>query len=535
MSEVLELAKKGDLQAIATLLNRSLNAKGIKVKPVRQDKTLKILLEGRQTPDQSSLSRYVTQGLQQIGIIDDRLELYGKCSSESSCAWIQVFQAGPSGFTAITPNAPDNAATGPEATAHQPSTPAEASDAATSGNTPTPQAISEQAIVEPDHNTENCDPEALTELAKAGNLGAIETFVKQVLSDWENLEIFVELNETTLKIIIQTKQFLDGPAFCGHLGEKLEAIASENITAVEFHKRKSDKGMAFMMKQATIWHGASPGTSQPEARPTQASNNTDPEAVSQARPIANAAAPSTASTPQPMGEQAAIESNRNTDSPNIEALTELAKTGNLGAIETFVKQALSDWENLEIFVELNETTLKIIIQTKQFLDGPAFCGHLGEKLEAIASENITAVEFHKRKSDKGMAFMMKQATIWHGSSPAASQPEPRSTEQPNQPAPEPAATQLRPNGQSSAMASGYREAAPQAEANSSEKPKVDPARVIAAIIILIAFSVGILWLLPRFMRRFGLFGWFALLFAIAPIVRFYKFWQPMINLVLTGK
>lgn len=47
-----ELAKQGDVRAIALLINRSLQSKGIVARSVLKDGCLQIMLEATQTPDQ---------------------------------------------------------------------------------------------------------------------------------------------------------------------------------------------------------------------------------------------------------------------------------------------------------------------------------------------------------------------------------------------------------------------------------------------------------------------------------------------------
>lgn len=378
MSQVLEQAKQGSVPAIATLLNRSLKAQGIKVKVMRQAQTLKVLLESLSTPDQAQYSLYIIQGLQHLNITDQVVEIYGKRSGGQGFAWIEKFQATPAGLIAQSAATDASAPTNPAAHTAENSSDTQSVDRAVNQprSATTTTAAPTAAVSSSAADLSNCDTDTLAENAKAGDRAAITAFVKAALADREGLEVFVDVQGTTLKVTIQTKEFLDGPAFCGKLGNKLAAIASENLTEVEFHKRKGENAMAFMMKQATIWHGAT------------------------------------------------------TTSPEL----------------------------------------------------------------ATPSDN-------KSNSVK---------------------PHPSGV------------SQMRPNGQSSAM-SGYQGSAIKSPEAAAKPTKIDPAQVIAAIIILIAFIGFAVWYVPKLIFRMGIFGYFALIMAIVPAIKFYRFWKPMINLVLTGK
>ena len=65
---ILELAKQGNAQAIATLMNRSLTPKGITAKVTRQESTLQVALEAKQAPPQSEMVEFIRGGLRKLGI-----------------------------------------------------------------------------------------------------------------------------------------------------------------------------------------------------------------------------------------------------------------------------------------------------------------------------------------------------------------------------------------------------------------------------------------------------------------------------------
>lgn len=116
--KLLELAKQGNLDAIALLINRSLQSHvqshPVTAKLIRHDRCLKILLEGAEVPPQS-VTRLLQQGIEKLGIQTiDRLEIYGKQSNANTVTWAKTVQLGspiaqPSTVSAFSqPAAPSN-------------------------------------------------------------------------------------------------------------------------------------------------------------------------------------------------------------------------------------------------------------------------------------------------------------------------------------------------------------------------------------------------------------------------------------------
>jgi|GEM_PF-1633402 len=60
---LLELAKQGDVRAIAALMNRQLQPKGITAKVVLKDACLQVMLEAPQAPDQQAMVAFIQQGM----------------------------------------------------------------------------------------------------------------------------------------------------------------------------------------------------------------------------------------------------------------------------------------------------------------------------------------------------------------------------------------------------------------------------------------------------------------------------------------
>lgn len=84
----LAAAKQGNPQAIAALMNRQLNPKGIVAKATLSDRCLRVVLEGQIVPDEVLMSEYVRSGLVQLGVSTiEIVKLYGQATGEGIPAW----------------------------------------------------------------------------------------------------------------------------------------------------------------------------------------------------------------------------------------------------------------------------------------------------------------------------------------------------------------------------------------------------------------------------------------------------------------
>ena len=86
-SNLLELAKQGDARAITSLLNRSLQPKGITAKAAKRDGILHVLLEGETPPSQTASIRCIHQGLQKLGFVDTPITIYGREQGSAEVCW----------------------------------------------------------------------------------------------------------------------------------------------------------------------------------------------------------------------------------------------------------------------------------------------------------------------------------------------------------------------------------------------------------------------------------------------------------------
>jgi hypothetical protein len=95
-SNLSELARKGDPKAIATLMNRKLEPKGITAKAAARHGCLQIQLESEQTPNQAALVKFVQQGLDSLGAEGlSAVRIYGYQAGVSVPAWEEEINLSP--------------------------------------------------------------------------------------------------------------------------------------------------------------------------------------------------------------------------------------------------------------------------------------------------------------------------------------------------------------------------------------------------------------------------------------------------------
>ena len=88
----LELARNGEAEAIATLINRNLHPKGIFAIVKYELGYLQICLEGEQLMQRASLLRFIHEGLKRLDVEGVRLvRVYGRRKGESFFRWNDCF------------------------------------------------------------------------------------------------------------------------------------------------------------------------------------------------------------------------------------------------------------------------------------------------------------------------------------------------------------------------------------------------------------------------------------------------------------
>ena len=90
---VLELAKQGNAQAIAALMNRHLQPKGITAKANLKDSCLQVMLEAAPVPNQKALVAYISKSMTSLGSgFIKKVKIYGRETGEDFPAWQQEFE-----------------------------------------------------------------------------------------------------------------------------------------------------------------------------------------------------------------------------------------------------------------------------------------------------------------------------------------------------------------------------------------------------------------------------------------------------------
>ncbi|MCC5650278.1 hypothetical protein LC609_10600 [Nostoc sp. XA013] len=92
---ILELAKHGDTQAIASLMNRHLRPKGITAQVAFQDTCLEVILESPQVLNQQILVPFIRKGLTALGAESiEIVKVYGQQTGKEFPAWSKEFNLG---------------------------------------------------------------------------------------------------------------------------------------------------------------------------------------------------------------------------------------------------------------------------------------------------------------------------------------------------------------------------------------------------------------------------------------------------------
>lgn len=89
--KLLELAKQGEPQAIAVLMNRSLQPQGLSVKVSREGDRLSVLLQADQTPNRLVMTNFVRNGITNLKLqsVIQTVEIIGQRTGDDQPAWTQ--------------------------------------------------------------------------------------------------------------------------------------------------------------------------------------------------------------------------------------------------------------------------------------------------------------------------------------------------------------------------------------------------------------------------------------------------------------
>ncbi|MFN6517405.1 MAG: hypothetical protein RMY29_023270 [Nostoc sp. CreGUA01] len=92
---ILELAKQGDVEAIASLMNRHLLPKGIAAKVAFKDVYLEVILESTEVPNQETWVAFIRRGLTNLAAASvEKVKIYGQQIDKEFPAWSQEFDLG---------------------------------------------------------------------------------------------------------------------------------------------------------------------------------------------------------------------------------------------------------------------------------------------------------------------------------------------------------------------------------------------------------------------------------------------------------
>ena len=88
MNNLMEEARKGDAKAIAALMNRSTEPKGISVKASREGNCLQVLLEGESVPAKESTVSFIRQGMENLAIESiATVKVFGRQIGQDTPMW----------------------------------------------------------------------------------------------------------------------------------------------------------------------------------------------------------------------------------------------------------------------------------------------------------------------------------------------------------------------------------------------------------------------------------------------------------------
>jgi hypothetical protein len=92
-AKLVKLAKQGNTQAIALLMNRHLKPKGITAKVILKDACLQVILESAKVPNQQALVAFVHKGISSLGTTAiERVQVYSQQLGEELPTWTEQFE-----------------------------------------------------------------------------------------------------------------------------------------------------------------------------------------------------------------------------------------------------------------------------------------------------------------------------------------------------------------------------------------------------------------------------------------------------------
>lgn len=109
MTNLMEQARQGDPKAIAALMNRSTEPKGISVKASREGNCLQVLLEGDTVPARDATLGFVRQGMKNLGIDSiATVKVFGRQVGQDTPVWQEEIILDEAAAMADAPQNPRN-------------------------------------------------------------------------------------------------------------------------------------------------------------------------------------------------------------------------------------------------------------------------------------------------------------------------------------------------------------------------------------------------------------------------------------------
>lgn len=241
----LQQAQQGNLSAIAQLLNRSLQPKGITAKVKLTDGCLQVLLEADQALDSRALTGFVARGISTLNLpFVETLRVYGKQTGQARPTWQQ-------GLVLRQPE-PTNAVISGHPDVDQPRVgPSVAGDGQ--------GAIADSVNAESFHTTTS---------ASGNNLDAMQQAIAQTLGADVDVELTVE--DSLLIITLTTNQVLEGQSAAKLIKEAIEPL-KPSFSEAKILKRNPRTLRSFPIKQISL--GEPPQSAPEPAQPHQAQSS----------------------------------------------------------------------------------------------------------------------------------------------------------------------------------------------------------------------------------------------------------------------
>lgn len=234
----LQQAQQGDSIAIAQLLNRALQPKGITAKVKLKEGCLQVLLEAEQALDPRALTGFVARGVSKLNLPSvHTVRVYGKQSGQARPAWQQ-------GLILSQPESTNDVVNG--------NSRVDASGAAYSTDTNGQDAIGQDAIADP------AEPIHTTTDTSGSNLDAMLQAIAQTLGADVDVELTVE--DSLLIITLTTSQVLEGQSAAKSIKEAIDPL-KPSFSEAKILKRNPRTLRSFPIKQISL---GEPPQSAPE-------------------------------------------------------------------------------------------------------------------------------------------------------------------------------------------------------------------------------------------------------------------------------